>query len=297
LRSYRDLPLRLAEFGVVYRLEKAGELHGLLRSRGFTIDDSHIFALPDQLDDEFISVVDFVRFVFESLGISSYRARVGLRDPESSKYIGSDEVWAMAQSAIIKALDKLGFPYSLEQGEAGFYGPKLDFVFCDALNREWQLGTIQVDYNLPERFDLWYIGEDGQRHRPVMIHRAPGSIERLVAILIEHYAGAFPVWLAPVQVRIISIADRHAPYAKEVMQRLRDLDIRAELDHSQERMNAKIRAAQLQKIPYMLVIGDKEQESQSVSVRLRTNENLGATPIDTFIARINNIIKTKSREL
>jgi threonyl-tRNA synthetase len=297
LRSYRDLPLRLAEFGMVYRLEKAGELHGLLRSRGFTIDDSHIFALPDQLDDEFISVVDFVRFVFAALGISDYRARVGLRDPASSKYVGSDEVWATAQSAIIKALDKLGFPYTLEQGEAGFYGPKLDFVFRDALNREWQLGTIQVDYNLPERFDLWYIGEDGQRHRPVMIHRAPGSIERLVAILIEHYAGAFPVWLAPVQVRIITIADRHIPYAQEVMQRLLDQDIRVELDHSPERMNAKIRAAQLQKIPYMLVIGDKEQKSQSVSVRLRTNQNLGVTPLDTFIARITNIIKTKSKEL
>jgi threonyl-tRNA synthetase len=297
LRSYRDLPLRLAEFGMVYRFEKAGELHGLLRSRGFTIDDSHIFALPDQLDDEFINVVDFVRCVFESLGISEYRARVGLRDPESSKYIGSDKVWAIAQTAIIKALDRLGFPYTLEQGEAGFYGPKLDFVFCDALNREWQLGTIQVDYNLPERFDLWYIGEDGQRHRPVMIHRAPGSIERLVAILIEHYAGEFPVWLAPVQVRIITIADRHVPYAQDVMQRLRDQGGRVELDNSPERMNAKIRAAQLQKIPYMLVIGDKEQQSQSVSVRLRTNENLGATLLDTFIERIKDIIKTKSKEL
>jgi threonyl-tRNA synthetase len=297
LRSYRDLPLRLAEFGMVYRLEKAGELHGLLRSRGFSIDDSHIFALPEHLDAEFINVVDLVRFVFVALGISEYRARVGLRDPESLKYIGSDEVWEKAQSAIIKALDKLGFSYTLEEGEAGFYGPKLDFVFRDALNREWQLGTIQVDYNLPERFDLWYIGEDGQRHRPVMIHRAPGSIERLIAILIEHYAGAFPVWLAPVQVRIITIADRHVSYAQEVMQCLRDRHIRVELDHSPERINAKIREAQLQKIPYMLVVGDKEQRSRAVSVRLRTNENLGATPIDTFIARITDIIDTKSREL
>ncbi len=297
LRSYRDLPLRLAEFGMVYRLEKAGELHGLLRSRGFTIDDSHIFALPEQLDAEFISVVDLVRFVFVAMGISEYRARVGLRDPESLKYIGSDEVWEMAQSAIIKALDKLGFPYTLEEAEAGFYGPKLDFVFRDALNREWQLGTIQVDYNLPERFDLWYVGEDGQRHRPVMIHRAPGSIERLVAILIEHYAGAFPAWLAPVQVRIITIANRHVPYAQEVVQRLLDQNIRVELDDSSERMSAKIRAAQLQKIPYMLIVGDKEQQAQSVSVRLRTNENLGVTPLDTFITRINNTIKARSREL
>jgi len=297
LRSYRDLPLRLAEFGMVYRLEKAGELNGLLRPRGFTIDDSHIFALPEQLDAEFISVVEFVRFIFEALGISEYRARVGLRDPASSKYIGNDEVWAIAESAIIKALDKLGLPFISEQGEAGFYGPKLDFVFRDVLNREWQLGTIQVDYILPERFDLWYIGEDGQHHRPVMIHRSPSSIERLVAIMIEHYAGAFPAWLAPVQVRIITIADRHVPYAQEVMQRLRDQSIRVELDHSQVRMNAKIREAQLQKIPYMLVVGDKEQESQAVSVRLRTNENLGVTPLDTFIARITEIIKTKSKEL
>jgi threonyl-tRNA synthetase len=297
LRSYRDLPLRLAEFGMVYRLEKAGELNGLLRPRGFTIDDSHIFALPEQLDAEFISAVEFVRFVFEALGISDYRARVGLRDPASSKYVGNDEVWAMAESAIIKALDKLGLPFISEQGEAGFYGPKLDFVFRDVLNREWQLGTVQVDYILPERFDLWYIGEDGQHHRPVMIHRSPSSIERLVAIMIEHYAGAFPAWLAPVQARIITIADRHISYAQEVMQRLRDQSIRVELDHSPERMNAKIRAAQLQKIPYMLVVGDKEQQSQAVSVRLRTNENLGVTPLDTFIARITNIIKTKSREL
>ena len=297
LRSYRDLPLRLAEFGMVYRLEKAGELNGLLRPRGFTIDDSHIFALPEQLDAEFISAVEFVRFVFEALGISDYRARVGLRDPASSKYVGNDEVWAIAESAIIKALDKLGLPFITKQGEAGFYGPKLDFVFRDVLNREWQLGTVQVDYILPERFDLWYISEDGQRHRPVMIHRSPSSIERLVAILIEHYAGSFPAWLAPVQVRIITIADRHVPYAHEVMQRLRDQGIRVELDHSPERMNAKIRAAQLQKIPYMLVVGDKAQQSQSVSVRLRTNENLGVTPLDTFIARITDIIRTRSREL
>ncbi len=297
LRSYRDLPLRLAEFGMVYRLEKAGELNGLLRPRGFTIDDSHIFALPEQLDAEFISVVEFVRFVFEMLGISNYRARVGLRDPASSKYIGNDEVWAMAESAIIKALDKLGLPFISEEGEAGFYGPKLDFVFRDALNREWQLGTVQVDYNLPERFDLWYIGEDGQRHRPVMIHRSQSSIERLVAILIEHYAGAFPSWLAPLQVVIIPIADRNLEYAHRVLEALKNANIRAELDGRSDRMNAKIREAQLQKIPYMLVVGDKEQQSQAISVRLRTNENLGVTPLDAFIARINNTIKARSREL
>jgi threonyl-tRNA synthetase len=297
LRSYRDLPLRLAEFGMVYRLEKAGELNGLLRPRGFTIDDAHIFAMPEQLDIEFISVVEFVRFVFEALGISDYRARFGLRDPASPKYIGNDEVWEMAESAIIKALDKLGFPYTSEEGEAGFYGPKLDFVFRDALNREWQLGTVQVDYNLPERFDFWYISEDGQRRRPVMIHRSPSSIERLVAILIEHYAGAFPAWLAPLQVMIIPIADRHLEYAHSVLEMLKHANIRAEVDERSERMNAKIRQAQLQKIPYMLVVGDKEQQEQSVSVRLRTNENLGVTPLDTFIARITNNIKTKSLDL
>jgi len=297
LRSYRDLPLRLAEFGTAYRLEQAGELNGLLRSRAFTIDDSHIFALPEQLDDEFISVVDLVLLVFNVLGISDYRARVGLRDPASSKYVGSDEVWEKAQSAIINALEKLSFPYISQEGEAGFYGPKLDFVFRDALGRKWQLGTVQVDYNLPERFDLSYIGEDGQHHRPVMIHRAPGSIERLVAMVIEHYAGAFPAWLAPVQAIIIPIADRHLEYANVVLEALRAAQVRAEVDKRGERMNAKIREAQLQKIPYMLVVGDKERQAHAVSMRLRTNENLGRMPLADFIERIAGIIKARSSDL
>jgi threonyl-tRNA synthetase len=297
-RSYRDLPLRLAEFGMVYRLEKPGELNGLWRSRGFSIDDSHIFAAPDQLDAEFISVVELIRYVFQALGIQEgYRARVGLRDPASSKYIGSDEAWEKAQAAIVNALEQLGFPYTKEEGEAGFYGPKLDLVFRDALGREWQLGTVQVDYNLPERFDLWYIAEDGQRHRPVMIHRAPGSIERIVALLIEHYAGAFPVWLAPVQVKVIPISDRHQEYAGEVLAALNRASVRAEVDKRGERMNAKIRDAQLQKIPYMLVVGDKEAANGAVSVRLRTNEKLGEMPLIEFVERMKGIVATKSSEL
>jgi threonyl-tRNA synthetase len=298
LRSYRDLPLRLAEFGMVYRLEKPGELNGLWRSRAFTIDDSHIFVAPDQLDAEFIRVVEHIRFVFQALGIDEgYRARVGLRDPASSKYIGSDEVWEQAQVAIVNALERLGFPYTKEEGEAGFYGPKLDLVFRDVLGREWQLGTIQVDYNLPERFDLWFIGEDGQRQRPVMIHRAPGSIERLVALLLEHYAGAFPVWLAPVQAKIIPIADRHQEYARKVLADLQAAGVRAEVDKRDERMNAKIRDAQLQKIPYMLVVGDAEAANGAVSVRLRTNENLGTMPLVAFIERIKGIMAAKSQDL
>jgi len=297
MRSYRELPLRLAEFGMVYRYEKAGQIHGLLRSRGFTIDDSHIFAMPEQLDDEFIQVVDFVRYVFQALGINQYRGRVGVRDPRSSKYIGSDEVWAKAEAAIVRALEKLNFPYTKEEGEAGFYGPKLDLLFSDALGREWQLGTIQVDYNLLERFDLWYIGEDGERHRPVMIHRAPGSVERLIAILIEHYAGAFPVWLAPVQAVVIPIADRHIEYANKVLAKLVAASVRAEVDKRGERMNAKLRDAQLQKIPYMLVVGDKEEADEAVSVRLRGNENLGMMLIEQFVERVQNVVKGRRMDL
>ncbi|MEO6891451.1 MAG: threonine--tRNA ligase [Ktedonobacteraceae bacterium] len=297
LRSYRELPLRLAEMGMAYRYEKPGELHGLLRARGFTIDDSHIFAMPAQLHEEFLRVVDLVQVVFKTLGIEQFRARLGTRDPGSSKYIGSDEVWAQAQADIVSALQKLEFPYTVEEGEAGFYGPKLDFLFRDALNREWQLGTVQVDYNLPERFDLWYVGSDGQRHRPVMIHRAPGSIERLVAIVIEHFAGAFPVWLAPVQAMLIPIADRHIDYARRVAEMLTAAGVRAEINAQGERMNAKIRDAQLQKVPYMLVVGDKEQADEAVSVRLRSHENLGAMPLASLVARIKGQIDTKSKEL
>ena len=298
MRSYRDLPLRLAEFGTVYRFEQSGELNGLLRTRDFTVDDSHIFVTPEQAEDEFIRVVDLELFVFQTLHLSDFTARLGLRDPASSKYVGSDEAWDKAQAVIMNAVAKLNLPYTLEKGEAGFYGPKLDFLFRDALGRQWQLGTAQVDYNLPERFDLWYIGEDGQRHRPVMIHRANfGSIERMIAILLEHYAGAFPAWLAPVQVMLIPVSDRHLAYAHEVAAQLRSLDLRVEVDTRNERMNAKVRDAQLQKIPYMLVVGDKEATEKAVSVRLRTNENLGVMPLANFVERITEIIKTKSRDL
>ena len=298
IRSYRNLPLRLAEFGTVYRYEQSGELNGLLRSRDFTQDDAHIFVTPEQLEDEFVRVVELTLFVFRALGLNDFSARVGLRDPASSKYIGSDEVWERAQGVILRAVQKLGLPHTVEEGEAGFYAPKLDFLVHDSLGRRWQLGTSQVDFNLPERFDLSYIGEDGLPHRPAIIHRANvGSLERVIAILLEHHDGALPVWLAPVQVMLIPIADRHLPYAQEVAARLRAAQLRAEVDSSGERMNAKIRKGQLQKIPYMLVVGDKEAENQAVSVRLRTNENLGAMPLASFIERISSVVQAKSGEL
>ena len=284
MRSYRDLPLRLAEFGTVYRYEQSGVLNGLLRARDFTVDDSHIFVTPEQVEEEDINVIKLALFVFEALQLDDFSARLGLRDPASSKYIGSDEAWEKAQAVIMQAVEKLGIPYHIEKGEAGFYGPKLDFLFRDALDRQWQLGTAQVDYNLPERFDLAYVGEDGQLHRPVMIHRANcGSMERLIAILLEQHGGAFPAWLAPVQVMLIPISDRHLAYAQEVAAQLRASGARVEVDTRKERMNAKVRDAQEQKIPYMLVAGDKEVAEHAISVRLRTNENLGAMPLMSFV--------------
>jgi threonyl-tRNA synthetase len=297
-RSYRELPLRLAEFGTVYRYEQSGELNGLLRTRDFTVDDAHIFVTPAQVEEEFINVIKLALFVFEALQLDDFSARLGLRDPASSKYIGSDEAWEEAQRVIMSAIEKLGIPYHVEKGEAGFYGPKLDFLFRDALDRQWQLGTAQVDYNLPERFDLSYVGEDGQSHRPVMIHRANfGSMERMIAILLEHHGGAFPAWLAPVQAKLIPISDRHMAYAQEVAAQIRAAGVRVEVDTRSERMNAKVRDAQLQKIPYILVVGDKEVAQHAVSVRLRTNENLGAMLLASFVERVTNVIKTKSRDL
>lgn len=297
LHSYRDLPLRLAEFGMVYRYEQSGELNGLLRTRDFTVDDSHIFLTPEQVEEEFVNVVKLALFVFRALQLGDFSARVGLRDPASSKYIGSEEAWQQAQSVIMRAVDKLGIPYVVENGEAGFYGPKLDFLFQDALGRQWQLGTAQVDYNLPARFDLMYVGEDGQLHRPVMIHRANfGSMERMIAILLEHHAGALPAWLAPVQVKLIPISDRHIAYAHEVAAKIR-AGVRVEVDTRSERMNAKVRDAQLQKIPYILVVGDKEATEHTVSVRLRTNENLGAMPLSSFVDRITKVINERKRDL
>ncbi|MGQ9881837.1 MAG: threonine--tRNA ligase [Armatimonadota bacterium] len=288
MRSYRDLPLRLAEFGTVYRYEQSGELGGLTRVRGFTVDDSHIFVTPDQLEDEFKNVVELVLFVFERLGLEEYHARVGLRDPKSDKYVGSDEAWEQAQRAILQAVEHMGIQYTVAEGEAAFYGPKLDFLAKDCLGRMWQLGTVQVDYTLPERFDLEYIGPDGLPHRPVMIHRAPfGSLERLIGILIEHHAGAFPLWLAPVQVIVLPIADRHVPYAQQIRQQLEEHGFRVEVDTRNEKTGFKVREAELQKIPYMLVVGDRDMQNNTVSVRKRSAGDQGATSLDAFIARLH----------
>ncbi|MFN2180995.1 MAG: threonine--tRNA ligase [Candidatus Promineifilaceae bacterium] len=297
-RSYRDLPVRLAEFGTVYRYEKSGELSGLTRVRGFTIDDSHLFVTPEQLEEEFIGVVELIQYVFTVLGFSDFRARLGINDPESDKYAGSPEMWKEAIRLIKQAADKVGMNYSVEVGEAAFYGPKLDFIVRDVLKREWQLGTVQVDFLLPERFDLEYTGEDGQKHRPVMIHRAPfGSLERFTGILIEHFNGAFPLWLSPVQAIMIPIADRHIEYAREVAADLRAAGIRVDVDDSSERMNKKIRSAQLQKIPYMLVVGDKEAEDGLVAVRTRENEDRGAVPVAEFRDNTLELIRTRSMDI
>jgi threonyl-tRNA synthetase len=283
-RSYRDLPIRYAEFGTVYRWEQSGELGGITRVRGFTQDDSHIFCRPDQLVSEFHGVVDLIMLVFRKLNLD-YRARVGLRDPANSeKYVGTPEVWQQSQGALLEAVRQLEMPHEVAEGEAAIYGPKLDFMVRDAIGREWQLGTVQVDYVMPERFDLEYIGEDGQAHRPVMIHRAPfGSLERFVGVLIEHFAGAFPLWLAPVQAVIIPISDRHVEYAERVHAALSVIGRRVELDRRSERMQAKIRDAQLQKIPYMLIVGDKEAASETVAVRSRDRGDLGPVPLREFI--------------
>lgn len=297
-RSYRDLPLRLAEFGTVYRYEKSGELTGLTRVRGFTVDDSHLFVTPEQLEDEFVEVVHLIQYVFQTMGFADFRARLGTNDPESGKYAGTPDMWERGIKAIKQAADKAGINYSVEAGEAAFYGPKLDFIFRDVLKREWQLGTVQVDFLLPERFDLEYTGADGQKHRPVMIHRAPfGSMERFVGILIEHFNGAFPLWLAPVQAVMIPITDDHIPYARQVAAELRALGMRVEVDSSGSRMNAKIREAQLQKIPYMLVVGDQEVAQKAVAVRTRHNQNLGPMPLAAFKERVQQLLADRSAEL
>lgn len=297
-RSYRDLPLRLAEFGTVYRYEQSGELTGLTRVRGFTVDDSHLFVTPEQLEEEFIGVVDLIQHVFNTMGFADFRARLGTNDPNSDKYAGAPEMWQRGIAAIKQAADKAGMRYTVEEGEAAFYGPKLDFIFRDVLKREWQLGTVQVDFLLPERFELEYMGEDGQKHRPVMIHRAPfGSMERFVGILIEHFNGAFPLWLAPVQAVMVPITDRHVPYANRVAVELRAAGMRVEVDASNGRMNAKIRNAQLLKVPYMLVVGDREEEDNAVAVRTRDNEDRGAISVADFKANAATRITTKSMEL
>ena len=283
-RSYRDLPLRLAEFGTVYRYEQSGELHGLTRVRGFTQDDAHIFCRPDQVKAEFIKVIDLVLYVFRTLGFDDYSAQISLRDPENkAKYIGSDELWEKAESAIIEATAERDLSTVTELGEAAFYGPKLDFMVRDALGRKWQLGTIQVDYNLPDRFELEYIGSDNQKHRPVMIHRAPfGSMERFIAILIENTAGQFPLWLSPDQIAILPISEKYSDYADEVFFALQDDDIRGFVDHRDEKIGRKIRDAEIMKVPYMLIVGEKEQNDQMVSVRKKGEGDLGSMSWSEF---------------
>jgi threonyl-tRNA synthetase len=287
LRSYRELPMRLAEFGTVYRYEQSGELGGLTRVRGFTVDDSHLFVTPEQLDDEFLKVVDLILSVFRSLQLKNFRARLSFRDPDSDKYIGSDEAWEKAQGAIRRAVETLGMDHFEGIGEAAFYGPKLDFIFSDALDREWQLGTVQVDYNLPERFDLEYVAEDGTRKRPVMIHRAPfGSLERLIGILIEEYAGDFPVWLAPTQIRLLPVGDEFVPYAKDAVSQLLMAGIRAEVDLSGDRLGKLIRNAEKAKIPVMAVVGAKEVEAQALSIRTRASGELGSIALSEVLERL-----------
>lgn len=293
IRSWRDLPMRLAEFGTVYRYEQSGELGGLTRVRGFTVDDSHIFVTPEQLESEFLNVVDLILYVFKVLRLNKFKARLSFRDPTSDKYIGSDEVWEKAENAIRNAVQHLGMEYFEAKGEAAFYGPKLDFIFQDALEREWQLGTVQVDYNLPERFDLEYTAPDGSRRRPVMIHRAPfGSLERLIGILIEEYAGDFPIWLAPVQVRLLPVSDEFREYAQQVCQKMVSLGIRAEVDTSGDRLAKMIRTSEKEKIPVMAVVGAKEQENNTLSIRTRAQGDLGAIPLDQVIQRLLNAIQS-----
>lgn len=283
-RSYRDLPLRLAEFGTVYRYEQSGELHGLTRVRGFTQDDAHIFCRPDQVEDEFMKVIDLVMYVFKALGFDNYSAQISLRDPENKeKYIGKDEDWDKAEAAIIRSAEAKGLPTVVELGEAAFYGPKLDFMVKDALGRKWQLGTIQVDYQLPQRFELEYTGSDNQKHRPVMIHRAPfGSLERFVAILIENTAGNFPLWLSPDQLAVLPISEKYEAYANEMFLRLQENDLRGYIDHRDEKIGRKIRDAEVAKIPFMLIVGEKESAEGKVSVRKKGEGDLGMMTIEEF---------------
>lgn len=291
--SYKDLPVRLAEFGTVYRYEQSGELHGLTRVRSFTQDDAHIFCTPEQLKDEFCKVIDIVLYIFKTLKFDNFTAQISLRDPSNTeKYIGSDDVWDKAERAIIEASAERGLNTVSEIGEAAFYGPKLDFMVKDALGRKWQLGTIQVDYNLPERFDLEYTGADNQKHRPIMIHRAPfGSMERFVAVLIEHTAGKFPLWLTPEQFIILPISEKYEEYAKNVLAKLEELDLRGSIDNRNEKTGKKIRDAEMAKIPFMLIVGEKEEGEGLVSVRKHTEGDLGAMKIEAFADLVNSMVK------
>ncbi|MGA0896237.1 MAG: threonine--tRNA ligase, partial [Flavobacteriaceae bacterium] len=291
--SYRDLPKRYAEFGTVYRYEQSGELHGLTRVRGFTQDDAHIFCMPEQLDEEFKKVIDLVLYVFSSLGFENFTAQVSLRDPEKpEKYIGAIKNWELAEQAIINAAKEKNLDYVIETGEAAFYGPKLDFMVKDALGRKWQLGTIQVDYNLPERFELTYKGSDNELHRPVMIHRAPfGSMERFVAILLEHTGGNFPLWLMPHQVNILCVSEKHKNYAQKVLNFLENHEIRALLDDRNETIGKKIRESELSKVPYMIILGEKEAENETVSLRKHQEGDIGSFGIEQVVEQLKKEIK------
>ncbi|MSU79338.1 MAG: threonine--tRNA ligase [Gemmataceae bacterium] len=293
--SYRELPIRLAEFGTVYRYEQTGELNGMTRVRGFTQDDAHLFIRPDQVESEFRANIEFVLFIFRTLGLNDYRVRLGFRDPASTKYVGSAEDWDTAQTALEGIVKSLGMSYSAEPGEAAFYGPKIDFVVKDCIGRDWQLGTVQLDYNLPKRFDLEFVGADNKPHRPIMIHRAPfGSMERFMGILIEHFAGAFPLWLAPEQVRVLTVSDKFREYGEKVEAQLRERDVRVTGDFRPDKIGAKIREAQLDKIPYMLVVGDKEQTTGTVAVRSRSAGDRGVLPIAEFMEELETEVKCKS---
>jgi threonyl-tRNA synthetase len=293
-RSYRDLPVRLAEFGTVYRHEQSGELNGMLRVRGLTQDDAHLFCTPEQVEEEFRVTLDLVKFVLESVGLEDYRVQLSLRDPKSDKYVGSDENWQKAESALRNVLERSGLKFAAALGEAAFYGPKADFMVCDCLGREWQLGTVQLDYNLPERFQLEYIGADNHAHRPVMIHRAPfGSMERFVGVLIEHFAGAFPLWLAPEQIRVLPLSDKSLDYARQVEQQFREAGFRVSIDTRNAKVQAKIRDAQLDLIPYMAVVGPKEAEQEAVALRDRIDGDLGTMPIEAALERLRQEVASR----
>jgi threonyl-tRNA synthetase len=298
-RSYKDLPVRMAEFGTVYRYEQSGELHGLTRVRGFTQDDAHLFCRQDQIKEEFIKVIDIIFRIFKALDFKDYIAQVSLRDPNNKeKYIGSDENWEKAEKAIIEATQEKGLNTVVEMGEAAFYGPKLDFMIKDAIGRKWQLGTIQVDYNLPERFELEYRGADNQKYRPVMIHRAPfGSMERFVAVLIEHTAGKFPLWLTPDQVVILPISEKFNDYGKKVLNFLNNSDIRTLLDDRNEKIGKKIRDNELKKIPYLLIIGEKEEAGEQVSVRKQSEGDKGSMSLIEFAEFIKNEVAKQLQEI
>ena len=292
-RSYKDLPLRFAEFGTVYRYEQSGELHGLTRVRSFTQDDAHLFCRPDQLKEEFCKVIDIILYVFKTLNFTEFTAQISLRDPNNTeKYIGTEENWAKAESAIIEAAEEKGLPTVVEYGEAAFYGPKLDFMVKDAIGRKWQLGTIQVDYNLPERFDLEYTGSDDKPHRPVMIHRAPfGSMERFVAVLLEHTAGKLPLWLTPEQVVVIPVSDKFEKYASKVAELLNNSEIRASVDSRNETMGKRIRENEMQRIPFIVIVGEKEETDNAVSVRRQGGINEGVMPVEAFISLVQEEVK------